>query len=92
MSTAQPGTKTISGLLGARISSAANLRMASVQIVRRKAAANLKKAIIRARVTAKEGVGKGGLPRPGGSDDHNPRVGQLGHERPLTECGERKRG
>ena len=86
MSTAQPGSKTISGLLGARISSATNLRKASVQIVlRRKAAANLKKAFIRARVTAKEGVGKGGLPRPGGSDDHNPGVGKIGHERPLAK-------
>ena len=63
-----------------------------VKFLRRKAAANLKKTFIRARVTAKEGVGKGGLPRPGGSDDHNPRVGQLGHERPLTECGEREKG
>ena len=92
MSTAQPGSKTISGLLGARISSATNLRKASVQIVRRKSAVNLKKAFIRARVTAKEGVGKGGLPRPRGSDDHNPGVGQLGHERPLAECGEREKG
>ena len=91
MSTAQPGSKAISGLLGARISSATNLRKASVQIVRRKAAANLKKAFIRARVAAKKGVGKGGLPRPGGSDNHNPGIGQLGHKRPLAEGKREKR-
>ena len=62
-----------------------------VKFLRRKATANLKKTFIRARVTAKEGVGKGGLPTPSGSDDHNPRVGQLGHERPLAKGKREKR-
>ena len=69
LTSAKPRSKAVSGLLGARVL----------------AGADLEQALIGLGVAAKEGIGQGRLSRSCGSDDHNPRVGEVWDQRPLAK-------
>ena len=66
---AKPRPKAVRGLLGARVL----------------VGADLEQALVGLGVAAEEGVGQGRLARSCGSDDHNPGVGQVWHQRPLPK-------